>query len=60
MDWFILLSTVLVYASLVAVIVTASLERRGRREIATGVDRASRWGFPLFFLLAWVLIATLA
>jgi hypothetical protein len=34
------LSTVLVYASLVAVIVTASLGRRGRREIAIGVDRA--------------------
>jgi len=59
MDWFILLSTVLVYASLVAVVVTASLERRGRRELAKGVDQASRWGFPLFFLIAWVLIAAI-
>jgi hypothetical protein len=60
MDWFILLSTVLVYASLVAVIVTASLERRSRRELAKAVDQMSRWGFPLFFLGAWIVIAVLA
>jgi hypothetical protein len=40
-------------------VVTASLDLRGRRELAKRVDQASRWGFPLFFLIAWVLIAAI-
>ena len=60
MDWFILLSTILVYASLIAVIVTAAYERKGDSALAQRIDRASRWGFPLFFLFAWGFIAVVA
>jgi hypothetical protein len=60
MDWFILLSTILVYASLIAVIVTAAYERKGDSAVAQRIDRASRWGFPLFFLFAWGFIAVVA
>ena len=59
MDWFILLSTLLVYSSLIAVLITAAYERRGDLAVAKRVDRASRWGFPLFFLVAWALIIAL-
>jgi len=54
-DMFILFSTILVYASLVAVLVTAAYSRKGRHALAQRIDRVSRWGFPLFFIASWAL-----
>jgi len=54
MDLFILFSAILIYASLVAVVVTAAYERKEKTSIAKGIDRASRWGFPLIFIVSWV------
>lgn len=53
-DLFILFSTILIYASLIAVVVTASYARKGNSTVAKGIDRAARWGFPLFFIGSWV------
>jgi hypothetical protein len=55
MDLFILFSTILVYASLVAVLTTAAYSRKGRDGIAKAIDRGSRWGFPLFFFASWLI-----
>jgi hypothetical protein len=52
-DVFILFSTILVYASLVAVLITAAYSRKGRHALAQRIDRISRWGFPLFFIASW-------
>jgi hypothetical protein len=54
LDLFILFSTILIYASLVAVVTTAAYSRKGSHSIAKGIDRSSRWGFPLFFLASWI------
>ena len=54
-DMFILFSTILVYASLVAVLVTAAYSRKERHALAQRIDRVSRWGFPLFFIASWAL-----
>jgi surface polysaccharide O-acyltransferase-like enzyme len=54
MDLFILFSTILIYASLIAVLATAAYSRKSRDGIAMRIDRSSRWGFPLFFLVSWV------
>jgi nitric oxide reductase large subunit len=54
MDVLILLSTILVYASLVAVLTTAAYSRKGNHERAKRIDRISRWGFPLFFIASGV------
>jgi hypothetical protein len=53
-DLFITFSTILIYASLVTVVITAAFDKRGEREIAKRVDQVSRWGFPLFFVASWV------
>jgi hypothetical protein len=53
MDLFILFSTILVYASLVTVIITAAYSRKGKSEAATRIDQVSRWAFPLFFITSW-------
>lgn len=55
MDLFILFSTILIYASLVAVLTTAGYSRKGSHGIAKGIDRGSRWGFPLFFFASWLI-----
>jgi hypothetical protein len=54
MDLFILFSTILIYASLVAVVVTAAFARKGDTVLAKWIDRVSRWVFPLFFIASWV------
>jgi hypothetical protein len=54
LDLFITFSTILIYASLVTVIVTAAFDNKGKREIAKRIDQVSRWGFPLFFVGSWV------
>ena len=55
MDWFTSASTVLVFLTLVEATYTVMLTKRGRPERAQTIDRISRWGFPLAFVLvfAW-------
>ncbi len=55
MDIFILFSTFLIYASLIAVLVTAAYAREGEHGLAKRIDRSSRWGFPLFFIASWAI-----
>ena len=54
LDYFILISTVLVYATLVEVVVTSTLAKRGKLERARKIDRWSRWLFPWGFALVGV------
>ncbi len=54
MDIFILFSTILVYASLVTVVLTAAYARKENTGLAKRIDTVSRWGFPLFFIASWV------
>jgi hypothetical protein len=54
LDLFIAFSTLLIYASLITVVVTAALSNKGKPEAASNIDRVSRWGFPLFFVSSWV------
>jgi len=49
MDFFILLSTILVYASLIEVIVTSTLAKREKLSQARTIDLWVRWLFPLAF-----------
>jgi hypothetical protein len=51
LDYFILGSTVLVFASLLEVVVTSSYARTGRLEHARAIDRWSSWLFPAVFIL---------
>jgi hypothetical protein len=51
MDSFILVSTILVFASLIEVIITSTLARSGRLEIARSLDRWCRGLFPALFIL---------
>jgi hypothetical protein len=53
-DLFILISTILIYASLVSVLITSTFSRKGNHELATRIDQVARWGFPLFFISSWV------
>jgi hypothetical protein len=53
-DLFILFSTILIYTSLVSVLVTSAFSRKGNHVLAKRIDRAARWGFPLFFFASWV------
>ena len=59
MDLFILFSTILVYASLVAVVLTATYARKGNTGLAKRIDTISRWGFPLFFIASAVVTMTM-
>jgi hypothetical protein len=54
MDFFILFSTILIYASLITVVTTAAFSNMGKPEIAKRIDQVSRWGFPLFFVASWI------
>jgi hypothetical protein len=51
LDYFIMVSTVLVYAALVVVVVTASYVSSDRVGVAHRVDRWARWLFALAFLV---------
>ena len=51
MDWFILLSTLLVFASMVEVVITSALAKRNRLRLARSIDYIARGLFPLAFLL---------
>lgn len=50
LDFFILSSTVLVFASLIEVVVTSALARGDRLRWARWLDRASRFIFPVVFV----------
>lgn len=49
MDAFVLMSSLLVFISLIEVLVTTKLASRGRTELARAVDRRCRWIFPALF-----------
>ena len=49
MDYFILLSTVLVFAAFIEVVVTSSLAHANRTELALKTDRWCRCVFPVIF-----------
>lgn len=54
LDVFILLSTILIYASLIVVLTTTVYTRKEKHQVATRIDEISRWAFPLFFIASWV------
>jgi len=58
MDWFTSASTMLVFLTLVEATYTVMLTKRGRPERAQTIDRISRWGVPLAFVLvfAWAFL----
>ena len=49
LDRFILMSTLLVFLSLVEVLITSTLAARGRIDAARTLDRHARWIFPSVF-----------
>ena len=51
LDLFIMLSTVMVFTTLVEVVVTASLAKTGRVELAQKIDRRARIAYPAAFVL---------
>lgn len=57
LDTFILISSILVFFSLIEVMVTTALALDGKVGIARAVDRHCRWVFPLIFLVsaAWLI-----
>jgi len=50
LDAFVLMSTVLVFLSIIEVLVTTTFANRGGTEQALAVDRRCRWIFPLVFV----------
>jgi hypothetical protein len=54
LDAFILVSTLMVFLSLIEVIITTKMASNGRIEAARATDRRCRWVFPGAFLLAIV------
>ncbi len=57
LDAFILLSSILVFLSLIEVMTTTALALNNRVETARAFDRHSRWIFPLVFVLLSALLA---
>ncbi|NQT33299.1 MAG: hypothetical protein HQ594_06485 [Candidatus Omnitrophica bacterium] len=51
LDYFILFSTILVFASLLEVVITSALAKNNMLEQARAIDRWARWIFPGAFLL---------
>jgi len=58
LDAFTLLSSILVFLSLIEVMVTTALALNNRVEAARALDRHSRWVFPLVFLVVSALLTT--
>ena len=50
MDMYVLISSILVFSALVEALVTGSLTRAGRAQLAMNMDRACRWIFPSIFV----------
>ncbi len=59
LDLFILISTALIFASLIEVIITATLSRHGRTTTAISIDRWSRVLFPLVFVGMMIILTPL-
>ena len=55
LDYFLLGSTILVFAALIQVALTGAMNEKGRADRAQAVNRSSRWMFPAAFaaLLVW-------
>lgn len=56
LDEFILMSSVLVFLSLIEVTVTTKFANRDRTELARTIDRRCRWIFPIVFAISSVVI----
>ena len=56
LDQFILMSSVLVFLSLIEVVTTTKFANRNRLALAQTIDRRCRWIFPLVFAVASVVI----
>jgi len=56
LDGFLLMSSVLVFFSLIEVIVTTKFSNRDRVALAHAIDRRCRWIFPLIFAVSSVVI----
>lgn len=56
LDAFILVSSLLVFFSLIEVLVTTKFANRNRIELARTIDRRCRWIFPLVFVVTTVVI----
>lgn len=55
LDAFILMSSLLVFFSLIEVLLTSKLANRDRMELARTIDRHCRWAFPLLFAIGtWI------
>jgi hypothetical protein len=54
-DYFLLGSTILVFAALIQVALTGATNEKGRADRAKAVNRSSRWAFPVAYaaLLVW-------
>ena len=58
LDAFILMSSVLVFLSIVEVLVTTKFANRDRLDLARKIDRRCRWAFPLLFLVGTIVTLT--
>jgi hypothetical protein len=56
LDQFILMSSVLVFLSLIEVVTTTKFANRDRLDLAQAIDRRCRWIFPLVFAVASAVI----
>jgi hypothetical protein len=55
LDAFILMSSVLVFLSLIEVLVTTKFANRDRMDLARAIDRRCRWIFPVLFAIGTLL-----
>jgi hypothetical protein len=55
LDAFVLMSTLLVFLSIIEVMVTTKFANRDRTDDARKIDRCCRWAFPLAFAVATVI-----
>lgn len=58
LDAFVLMSSILVFLSLIEVLLTTKFANRDRMDLARAVDRKCRWVFPITFALGtWLTLA---
>lgn len=58
LDAFILMSSVLVFLSLIEVLITTKFANRDRTDLARAIDRRCRWIFPVLFALGTLVTLT--
>jgi hypothetical protein len=51
LDYFILVSTILIFATLIAVVITSRLAKSDKLSQARKIDRGARWIFPVLFVV---------